>query len=256
MKSLSRLKIDAIHLRKKGLSYNEIRQKVPVAKSTLSLWLKAIPLREEQKKRLYTKQIDILSRGPQSQKERRAREVETIIKKAEEEITTPISFETLRLMGAALYWAEGSKGKNFEITNSDPYLILFMTNWIEKVFSIPSKSLKVHLNIYPQQNEVKIKKFWSSLTGIPLANFGKSFIKPLSKGYKKNNLYYGTIKIRVPKGTDKKHRVFGWLQATLQDIQPKVELTRRRWTSLTQTPRPINLEINSPHSLIGKAADS
>ncbi|MBI3420687.1 MAG: hypothetical protein HY006_01360 [Candidatus Sungbacteria bacterium] len=241
MKSYLAFKSKAITLRKTGLSYNEIQKEVPVAKSTLSLWLKAVPLKKEHKKRLYTKQINILSSGPRSQRERRKREVEEIIRRGEQEIALPLSLTTYRLVGAALYWAEGSKGSRFEITNSDPYFILFTVRWIEKVFSIPARHLRARLNIYPQQNELKIKKFWSDLTGIPVKNFGKTFVKPANKGYKKNNLYYGTMRIEVPKGTDMRHRVFGWMQAALKDIEPTVQSIKRKWLSLAKTPRPVNL---------------
>jgi transcriptional regulator with XRE-family HTH domain len=237
------LKREAVQLRKKGLSYNEIRKKIGVAKSTLSLWLKNIPLKPEHKKRLYTKQIEILSRGPNSQKERRAREVKAIIKESKKEIKLPLSFETKRLMGAALYWAEGSKGKMFEITNSDPYLILFIVKWIEEVFGISPRDLKARLNIYPQQSETKIKKFWSDLTRVPVSRFGKSYIKPPNKGYKKNNLYYGTIRIEMPKSADKLQRIFGWIQGAMKNITADVEVVQKKWQSLTKTPRPVNLKI-------------
>lgn len=245
-KSYSVLKIEAIKLRKKGLSYNEIKKKIPVAKSTLSIWLKAVPLSDKQRQKLYTKQIQILSRGPFSQKERRAKEVEIIIKNAEKEIHLPLPLEAYRLMGAFLYWAEGSKGKMFELTNSDPYLILFVIRWIEKIFKINPKILKARLNIYPQQNEVKIKKFWSDLTGIPLKNFGKSFIKPLSSGFKKNNLYYGTMRIEVPKSVNLRYRVYGWIKAVLNTIESDVKLAERKWQSLREAPRPVNLYSKYP----------
>ena len=237
----SQLKVKAKRLRRKGLSYGEIKKELNIAKSTLSLWLKTVPLTPKQKKRLYTKNILILSRGPQSQKERRIREITKIISNAEKEISLPLSSETFQLVGAFLYWAEGSKTSKFEITNSDPNLIFFMVRWFEKIFLVPSKNLKVNLNIYPQQNELEIKKFWSQLTGIPLENFGKSFIKPRSKGYKKNNLYYGTIKIRVPKGTNMRHRVFGWIKAILKDNAPRTELVQREWRSLKEVCRPVNI---------------
>lgn len=237
------LKERAIKLRKSGLSYNEIHHQLPLSKSTLSLWLKSIKLKPEHQKRLYTKQIAILSLGSQSQKERREREVKRIIESAKNEIELPIDNSTYRMMGAALYWAEGSKGKNFNITNSDPNLVLFIVKWLEKIFDIQPRNLKARLNIYPQQNEKKIKKFWSSLTDIPVASFGKSFVKPISKGYKKNNLYYGTIRIEVPKGTDMRHRVYGWIQAALQDISPQVQLTQRRWIALSKVVRPVNLNL-------------
>jgi hypothetical protein len=96
------------------------------------------------------------------------------------------------------------------------------------------------LNIYPQQDEKKIKRFWSDLTGIPLENFGKSYVKPLSKNYKTNNLYYGTIKIRVQKGTDMRLRTYGWVRAILKEFNKKINTTERKWMSLKKTHRPIN----------------
>lgn len=237
----SQLKLKAIELRGKGLSYNEIKKEINITKSTLSLWLKTVPLTPKQKERLYTNSILNMARGPQSQKERRAREIAEIISGAEKEIKLPISFEAYRLAGAFLYWAEGRKTQKFEITNSDPYLALFMVKWFERVFGVTPQNLRASLNIYPQQNELAIKQFWSRLTGIPLENFGKSFIKPLSKNYKKNNLYHGTIKIMVLRGTDMRHRVFGWIKAALKEIEPEIEITQKEWKSLKETPRPVNL---------------
>jgi len=181
-----------------------------------------------------------LARGSQSQRERRLREIAKIVENAQKEISKSISLESYRLFGAALYWAEGSKKSDLRVTNSDPCLILFMVKWFEKILNAPPNTLKAHLNIYPQQNNLDIKNFWSQLTGIPLENFGKSFVKPLSKNYKKNNLYYGTIQIRVPKGTDMRHRIFGWTKAVLHDISQKTELTQQEWKKL-EVSRAINI---------------
>lgn|SRR3989338_3990424 len=249
MKDYRKLKQSAISLRHKGLSYKEIGQKIKMTKSTLSYWLKDVPLKEEHRRRLYTKQIEVLSRGSQSQKERRFREVETIISNAQKEIRTPISREDLKLMGAALYWGEGSKGKRVVITNSDPRLIKFSVLWIKSVFNTSPSQLEAQLNMYPQQNEKDLKKFWSELTGIPLENFGKTYVKPLSKNYKKNNLYYGTIKIGVPKSANKVHQIFGWIKAVLEDLEPKVKKIENKWGHLKDVPRPINL---TPHNLTVK----
>ncbi len=240
MKNYTALKNRAIQLRKNGSSYGEIKKKLQVSKSTLSYWLNDVPLKEEYRKKFYTNKILNLARGAQSQKERRLREVAEIIKNAKNEIGSSISLESYRLFGTALYWAEGSKKNELRVTNSDPYLILFMVRWFEKILNVPPATLKAYLNIYPQQNELSIKKFWSQLTNIPLENFGKSFVKPLSKNYKKNTLYYGTIQIRVPKGTDMRHRIFGWTKAVLHDISEKTELTQQEWKKL-QISRAINI---------------
>jgi hypothetical protein len=235
-------KARAINLRKKGLSYKEIKETIPVSKSTLSIWLKDVLLSSKHRARLYTKQIEILSRGTQSQKERRKREIDSIVEKAEKEINSPLSPESYRVFGAALYWAEGDKKQNFEVTNSDPYLIKFMVEWIGKMFHVSPAVLKAYLNIYPQQNETGLKKFWSSLTHIPVKNFGKSYVKSMSRGYKRNNLYYGTIKIYVPRGTDMRHQVFGWIRGVLQETDGYVKSVQQKWVSLEKVAKPINLK--------------
>jgi hypothetical protein len=128
-------------------------------------------------------------------------------------------------------------------TNSDPHLILFFVRWVDLIFKIPAHTLKGRLNIYPQQDEKALKNFWSELTGISLDQFGKSFIKPTSKNYKKNNLYYGTIRVEVPKSVDLKHRTFGWVQqAALSFIAGDIAKTQKRWQSLTEVARPVNLK--------------
>lgn len=241
MKNLLRNK--AVRLRKKGLSYNEIRKEVPVSKSTLSVWLKGVRLNKKQRERLYTKQIQILSRGIPSQKERRQREIEVIIENAAKEIPVPISSDAYQLFGAALYWAEGNKRKNFQITNSDPYLIIFMVQWIKNIFGIDPSTLKAWLNIYPQQNDFDLKTFWSSITGIPLSNFGKSFIKPISTGFKKNILYHGTIKIYIPKGTNMRYKVYGWIKSILQNSKIDISCGEQRWMPLPPKEHPKNLPL-------------
>src|SRR3989338_8269755 len=50
-----KLKELALKLRTEGLSYQEIAQKVPVAKSTISLWVRNVPLTTVQRKRLNEK---------------------------------------------------------------------------------------------------------------------------------------------------------------------------------------------------------
>ena len=64
----SKLKKEAIKLRKKGLSYREIGKELDVAKSTVRFWCINVPLSLEDRERLYTKQVLLLARGPNSQK--------------------------------------------------------------------------------------------------------------------------------------------------------------------------------------------
>jgi intein-encoded DNA endonuclease-like protein len=74
-------------LRREGLSYKEIRQKIPftIAKSTISSWCRDIELTDEQKKRLGAK-YDILHRGAKTNQTKRAKEIEQIIRLAKTEM--------------------------------------------------------------------------------------------------------------------------------------------------------------------------
>ena len=229
------------NLRRRGMSYGEISKKTKIPKSTLSMWLKNVPLSLEDKQRLYTKQVRMITSGEYCQKQRREKEISLIVEKSKLEINKPISEDTYRLFGSALYWAEGSKSNMFQMTNSDPLLILFWVKWVEKIFKITPHKLTARLNVYPQQSEKQIKKFWSDLTGIPIKKFGKSYIKPLSKNYKKNNLYYGTIRIEVPKSTDYRYRVYGWTQTILKDITSQVLSIEKKWNKLKNVAKPVNL---------------
>lgn len=239
MKTNLELHQKAIALRRKGKSYREIEKELDIARSTLSSWLKQIPLSKKHKARLYTNRIKNMVRGPNSYHERRREEVTSIIKIAASEIKE-LSPAAYKLLGVGIYWGEGTKKGMAQITNSDPLLIAFMTKWFSAMFNVPVESFKAFLNIYPQQSEKEIKEFWSELTGIPISRFGRSFIKPRSKGYKKNTLYYGTIKITVPKSTDMKHKISGWLIGALKD-QDSVKVLER-WKSLKEVERPANLD--------------
>jgi hypothetical protein len=229
---------EARALRSSGASYKDISQRLAISKSTARLWCNDIVLSPIAHEKLYRAGVIKMTSGPNNARNRRLREIETINENAQKEISSSVSTETMKLLGAMLYWAEGDKANHFAIANSDPLLIAFMVNWWRHVFNVDGSALIAHLNAYPQQDEKKLKEFWSELTGIPLANFGKTFIKPLNKKYKKNNLYYGTIKIRMKNGSDSRHRTFGWIKKLLKDLNIETSIIETRWNKLkTDYPR-------------------
>src|SRR3989338_6632524 len=119
----------AIELRKKGKSYSEILKTIPVAKSTLCLWLKSVGLSKPQQQRLTEKRLQSAQRGGDSRRAQRITETKEILEKARREIGK-ITNRELLLIGAALYWAEGSKQKSHAVstgilfTNSDPQMLI------------------------------------------------------------------------------------------------------------------------------------
>lgn len=72
-------KVQVVELRKKGLSYGEIKKIIAVSKSTISFWLKDVPLTTEQRERLYTKKLLAIAGGHKSYREKRRKVVQAII---------------------------------------------------------------------------------------------------------------------------------------------------------------------------------
>lgn len=202
-------------LRTKGKSYNDIKKELGLSKSTISLWCRDISLSDQQRYALLhsSKRRAAQRLGADANREKREREVLAIKNLAREEIKE-VSKEIFKVAGAVLYWAEGTKTKNTSISNSDPRVIKFMVNWWEQVFGICPANLKAHVHIHYGNDEKKIKKFWSSLTRIPLENFGKSFLKPKGTGHRTHILPNGIIQIRVKgKGTvNVRHRIMAWVE--------------------------------------------
>ncbi len=212
-------------LRKGGLSYKEIKQRIPfiISKSTISDWCKDIELTDEQKDRLdkLFKEGSYRGRllGPKTTQERRAKEIEEIKRKARLEI--PLLTENeFKLAGLMLYWAEGAKsGHHVDFTNSDPILIRFMASWLRIVCKVPEDKFRASLHLHSGQNEKQIKAYWSRITNIPIRQFRKSYIKKEGSGYRKNKLYKGTIKIRVC-DSNLLYKILGWIEGVNFKICP------------------------------------
>jgi len=92
----------AIQLRKNGNSYSEILKDIPVAKSTLSLWLRSVNLSKRQKQTLTLKKLQAVWRGGEAKKRDRIERSKNIIEKAKIEIGK-ITDREVWLAGIMLY---------------------------------------------------------------------------------------------------------------------------------------------------------
>lgn len=193
------LKEKALKLRSKGLSYNEILKEIPVAKSTISLWCRYVKLTTAQRKKLDDRKYNGLAGIKAIQNMFWRRRCEAFFSGVS--LSSRLKRKDIRFIaGLMLYWAEGTKrGGGASITNSDPRIIKFMTSWFNEFFEVKPEEFTIHLHLHSGQNESKLKLYWSRLTGVPLQNFHKSFIKPEGSGYRKNILYNGTVKLTVKK---------------------------------------------------------
>ncbi len=183
----SKDKLQAITMRKSGMSYSQIKSELGVSKSTLSLWLRDLPLSNKQLRLLRDfNQIRIeKTRATKLQKKQTRRaEVVKRVKRDFEQKTDPLFHG-----GFYLYWGEGTKSAEYTValTSTDPGIIKTYIVWL-KLLGVNPRECRVKLHLYSDQNSLQSIKFWSEVTQIPLQQFYKPYTKTATR---KSRTYQG-----------------------------------------------------------------
>ena len=218
----------AITLRKQGKTYTEILRAVPVAKSTLGLWLKEAKLsKSENQKFTEAKRLASL-RGGQVKKEQRIKKQSEILLKAKSEIKN-ISDRELFLTGVMLYWAEGAKekeyrpGSTFEFSNMDPKMIQVFLVWLLKVCKIQKNMLifNIFLHETHKNRAEEVRRYWAKVTGFSIENFSTIYWKRNKLNTLRKNVdekYHGVLKIKVKRSSELVRRVAGWSEGIFEKV--------------------------------------
>ena len=218
-------KATAIKLRKQGKSYSEILAIVPVAKSTLSLWLRDIGLSTKQSQLFSEKKRQAQLRGGEARRSDRQNRTAVIVNEAKEMIG-PLTKRERLLIGTALYWAEGSKEKIYrpsvrlDFANSDPEMIRFHVAWLREVLGVSDIDMQITLHIHENRlAEIDdFKLYWLNATGLKQENFTKPVIKrhiPKTKRHNIADTYHGLVAIRVRSSTMLNRRILGWIHGII-----------------------------------------
>lgn len=212
----------ATSLRRQGLSYSEIRRRVPVAKSSLSLWLRSVDLPEWQKVRLSKRKLEGGKAGAKKLHEQRVQRLAQTIERAVEDGQQYLHARDLRwVTGVIFYWAEGSKPKPWNyherltFTNADVTTILIMRNWLERYCAVRSSDILYDLYIHPGANVRRAQRFWRTKLNLERGRL-RTYFKKGNRSPKRRNVgkeYYGTMRMRVRRSMRLNHRVSGWMRA-------------------------------------------
>jgi hypothetical protein len=217
------LKARAIILRKQGLSYSEIRQQIPIAKSTLSDWLHSVGLAKHQKQRLTEKKHLGQKMGAQARKNERINRSTMIKTSAQLEVPALIK-DPLWLSGVILYWAEGSKQKEWNLSagvdfvNMDLNTHKIFVSWSKKYLNVPSENFQYDIYIHEKANIERAKIFWAKNLSIS-NNKMKVYFKRHNPKTKRKNIsenYYGVLRISIAKSTDLNRRIAGWTEGVIE----------------------------------------
>ena len=218
-----------IALRKKGKTYGEIAEILNISKSTVAWWLRGVKIPKSIQKQIlerarekWRKNITAYNKIYAKIRSQKAAEIrENYKEKAAKEIKK-ISKRDLKLIGAALYWAEGNtKNQNrFQFSNSNPLIIKTSMRFLREICNIPDSKITARIHLYPGINYQKTLNFWHKITKLPKKNFKSPQIQVsrASKGKRpKNTLPYGTLHLTV-NSTKLTCKVKGWIQGISEKI--------------------------------------
>ena len=154
----------AINLRQKGKTCGEIVSILNAPKGTVWSWIKDTQLSNEIKKRISEKakqksRENIINYNTKIRPVEAAKIRDAWTDESKKEIKD-ISDESLKLIGAALYWAEGNtKNRNrLQFSNCDPLLIKVAIKFFREICGVLDDKICVRVHIYPGMNYKKVMK--------------------------------------------------------------------------------------------------
>lgn len=197
------LKKEATALRKAGKTYTEIikKLKVPVPKSTLSLWCKDIIFSSKHKKRIAKIITNNLNRGRAmvliSNKIKREKYLQEVYNRISHLGKLIKNKNIAKISLAVLYLGEGSKTRSsIMFGNSDPMIISLFLRLLRYCYKIDEGKFRCTLQCRADQDIQKLEKFWSNITNIPFSKFYKARVDPRTIGkISKNPEYKGVCRI-------------------------------------------------------------
>ena len=171
------LKEKALKLRAEGSSYSEIKNIVGVSKSTLSLWLKDLPLNDKRIRELRDNNPKRIERYRNTMASKKADRLVRVYEKVKNSVGK-LSKRDLFIGGMFLYMGEGSKTTKgtTALTNTNPKILNLYIRWLQ-LHEIKKEKIKVQLHLYSDMSTEKQIKFWSKELSIPEKQFRKPHVK-------------------------------------------------------------------------------
>lgn len=209
----SELRQLAVNLRKeKELSYSEIKKQLGIPKSTLSYWLKEMPLSEQRIRHLKKVGYENGEAGREKYRNtmrlKRENEDDRVYQYYLKKLSN-VSESALFVAGLMLYLGEGDKKNNTRIVlaNTDFNIIQFFIKWLIQFMKVEKDQIRVQLHLYEDMDIEKVTKIWQDRLGIDDSQFYKTSIRKI----KENSFNYsdstrhGTCSIYVLGVERKRH---------------------------------------------------
>lgn len=212
------LRAQAVELRRRGHSYGEITAELGVPKSTLSDWLHDVLLETEAVERIAHLQHNGQQKGAAIRRAVRVARQREINAAARAQIPPQLADSELFVAGLAAYWAEGSKAKPWNVSesvrfiNSDPDMIRLFLAWLALI-GVASDRIGFRVSIHESGDADRATSFWAQQVGRPEAEFKRTtFKRHRQQGSRRLPAtdYHGCLRIDVLRSTDLLRQIHGW----------------------------------------------
>lgn len=158
-----REQVQARELRRQGLAITEIAKRLKISKGSVSVWVRDIPLTEQQRQAL---RENVWAGGAAGRekarliKQQRQAEHMAELKRQAYAMVEAHWNEPLFMAGVMLYQAEGRRTASVEIVNSDPRILALFKRWLG--FYAPGHRVTLRIRLFEDNDERASIAYWSS----------------------------------------------------------------------------------------------
>jgi hypothetical protein len=188
-------------MRAEGVSIARIHSALGVAKSTVSVWVRDIPLDEEHRRALEAANPALNGREVgQRAWSRACRELRIRAQRHGRELAR--QGDPLHCAGCMLFWGEGSKQRNgVAFTNSDIEMMRFFLRFLRQSYGVEDERIRLRINCHLGNGHsvAEIESWWLEQLGLPRSCLRTSVVNRPSRSSKgvRRPLVHGTAQLAV-----------------------------------------------------------
>jgi hypothetical protein len=217
------MRAQARELRGQGMDYEEIAAALGVAKSSVSLWVRDLPVPAR------LSHVECRQRSAEGTRrywaaERPARRaLRTAAREAAAAQVGELTDREVLIAGAIAYWCEGAKSKPHRrsdrvmFINSDPALIRFFLRFLDATGTART-DLSFRIYIHESADVEAAQRFWREITEASADQFRRPTLKHHNPKTVRKNVgedYHGCLRIDVHRSADLYRKIEGWAAASM-----------------------------------------